>query len=94
MGDVVEQTASLIPIAAASAIAVKTMEGISKPRRQSYRKRQRKSEPKEEWNEITQENIVYFIGDKKAHLVKENEGQIFTFGYDKFLYEGGKYYIA
>ena len=87
MTNVLDQTIGLVPVALATYIAVRTIDQIKGPG-------QKQGKSKTEWNEISQKEITKFIGKRKSDLVRENSGQIFQFGKDKFMYEKGKYYLS
>jgi len=48
----------------------------------------------DQWQIISKKETFDLIGAKKIKMLTKNPGKVFTWGYDKFKFESGKYYLA
>ena len=74
-------------------IAAHGLYGKKRPKLAAKRRHKVKSLPVGHWSQISRAEIVNFIGSVKANKVKNTDGTIVKYGYDRFVYVNGKYYI-
>jgi len=47
-----------------------------------------------EWQPLTKKEVYNLIGTKKADMLRKNPSKVYTWGYDKFKFENGKFWLA
>ena len=52
------------------------------------------TQPSDQWQPVTKKEAYDLIGRKKVSMLQKSPGKVFTWGYDKFKFENGQFFLA
>lgn len=90
MGTALDSLVGTLPVILVGGTAMKMTEGMFSKAQEigtAYRS-------SSQWQSLTKKEAYNLIGKKKANLLQENPGRVYTTEYDKLKFENGQFWLV